>query len=94
MYHIEVTGQFKKDLKRIKKRSEKRIDLIREVIGLLQENGVRAIPSKMHPHKLSGNYKGTWECHVLPDLLLIWFQVDEDNVIRLVRVGTHSDLFD
>ena len=55
MYHIEVTGQFKKDLKRIKKRSEKRIDLIREVIGLLQENGVRAIPSKMHPHKLSGN---------------------------------------
>jgi mRNA interferase YafQ len=93
MFQIEVTSQFKKDLKRIKKRSSHNLDLIQYVVVLLKKEGVQAIPSKMRPHKLTGNFKGTWECHVLPDLLIIWFQFDEEGVIRLVRAGTHSDLF-
>ena len=93
MFEIEFTGQFKKDLKRIKKRSAGYLDNIQKTIKLLEKNGVDAIPAKMRPHKLSGYYKGSWECHVLPDLLIIWFQIDDAGVIRLIRAGTHSDLF-
>ena len=48
---------------------------------------------KHKPHILSGNYSKHWECHVLPDLLLIWIQNDSEESIILVRGGSHSDLF-
>ena len=59
----------------------------------LQEGGVSEIHQKMRPHKLKGDYKENWECHIKPDLLIIWFQIDEHQVIRLIRIGSHSDLF-
>ena len=44
-------------------------------------------------YKLSGIYKGYLECHVKPDLLLIWDENEQINLLELVRTGTHSDLF-
>jgi mRNA interferase YafQ len=69
------------------------MDLIKDAMKLLQQSGVKGIPPKWKPHKLSGNYSDNWECHVLPDLLIIWYQVDISGVITMVRAGTHSDLF-
>lgn len=43
-------------------------------------------------HNLSGNWKGYRECHVKPDLLLIYQKPDADN-LDLVRLGSHSELF-
>lgn len=44
--------------------------------------------------QVKGIYKGSWECHIWPDLLMIWFQIGEPNkLIRLIRVGSHSELF-
>ena len=60
---------------------------------MLFQNGFAAIPPTMRPHKLSGNYKGCWECHILPDLLLIWEQYEVEKEILLIRVGSHSELF-
>lgn len=64
-----------------------------EVVQLL-ESGVD-IPPKYSPHKLIGNYEGHMELHVEGDLLLIWLEYDEEgeDIVNLVRVGTHSDLF-
>ena len=45
------------------------------------------------PHKLSGDYKGRWECHIKSDWLLIWKQDDDQKIIHLERTGTYSDLF-
>lgn len=42
-------------------------------------------------HRLTGNWSGSWECHVAPDWLLIWDQEGDD--LRMVRTGTHSDLY-
>ena len=42
-------------------------------------------------HALTGEYKGTRECHIKPDWLLIYELTDEELV--LIRTGTHSDLF-
>ncbi|MDE5821650.1 MAG: type II toxin-antitoxin system YafQ family toxin [Paramuribaculum sp.] len=44
------------------------------------------------PHPLTGNYRGHMECHVENDTLLIWWDKESD-IIKLVRFGTHSELF-
>ena len=44
------------------------------------------------PHMLHGEYKGCMECHIQGDFLLIWFDKVND-IIELVRLGSHSELF-
>ena len=92
MFVLKYTGQFKKDLKRYKHQT-KAIQELRLVLNSLSAVGVEGLPKKNNSHRLKGEYKDNWECHVLPDLLLIWIQVDEDLVIKLVRLGSHSELF-
>ena len=84
-----MTGQFKKDLKRIQN-NPKKIEHLKAVLTSLQETGV--VPENYNPHKLTGNYNGFMECHVENDLLLIWFD-EEENIIKLVRLGSHAELF-
>lgn len=93
VYEIDYSSQFKKDYKKYKN-NKKSILKIAEAIKLLQEGGVNNIPANMKPHLLKGDYKGYLECHILPDLLLIWLQYDEEKKkIVLVRLGSHSELF-
>jgi len=92
MYQLEVTTKFKKDLKKIKK-SAIDFEHTTKVLKLLQQSGFEGIPQHMKPHQLIGNYKDCWECHIKPDLLIIWLQFESPNIIRLVRIGSHSDLF-
>ncbi len=89
MFLLIPTTRFKKDLKKLKADFE----LIREFLKILQAQGVLGIPQKMKPHLLKGNYKNNWECHINADLLIIWIQIDESKEIKLVRIGSHSDLF-
>lgn len=82
------TNQFKKDAKKAKKQ-HKSLDLIMEISGLLMQK--QPIPIKYKDHALTGNYIGHTEVHLEPDWLLIYkISVDE---LRLVRVGSHSELF-
>lgn len=90
MYQIEQTNQFKKDIKLAKKRGLE-MKLLDEVVTSLVENGT--LLPKHKPHRLTGNYKGFWECHIQPDWLLIWEQNEIIRLITLTRTGTHSDLF-
>lgn len=50
------------------------------------------LPSKYKPHILIGEYSGYMECHVENDLLLIWID-NESDLIKLIRLGSHSELF-
>ena len=93
MYLLELSTQFKKDLKRIQKSNFKDFDLTFEILDILKNKGVAGIPIQMKPHRLKGNYKDNWECHIKPDLLIIWIQVKSPNKIYLIRLGSHSDLF-
>ncbi len=53
---------------------------------------LEALPQEYYPHMLQGEYKGCMECHIQGDFLLIW--IDEVNdIIELVRLGSHSELF-
>jgi mRNA interferase YafQ len=94
MYTLSFTNRFEKDLKLIKKRSLKDIVLIYDFLkNELAVKGAAGLSSKFRAHKLSGNYKDNWECHVKGDLLVIWIEVTTKNEIILVRAGSHSDLF-
>lgn len=53
----------------------------------------KTLPQRYQDHKLSGNFKGCRECHVLPDWLLIYEIVENELLLYLTRTGTHSDLF-
>jgi mRNA interferase YafQ len=63
------------------------------MVNLIEAGGHQAVPQKHKPHLLSGIYSKHWECHVLPDILLIWHQNDIEQTVILVRTGSHSDLF-
>lgn len=87
MKKLHPTSQFKKDFKRIR-RFPKKVAAFERIAGMLL-NGV-PIPQEFKPHMLKGEYKGCMECHIEDDFLLIWIDGD---IIDLVRIGTHSELF-
>lgn len=90
MLKIEFTSQFKRDYKAVKKRGCKP-ELLEEVMTELVAQ--RPLAAKYRDHSLSGKYQGMRECHILPDWLLV-YQVDKGvRLLRMVRTGSHSDLF-
>ena len=90
-YDIVITNQCKRDIKLAKKQG-RNIDAIFEVADILSEG--RELGPKYRDHALSGNYKGKRECHLEPDFLLIYEKREREIVLYLVRVGSHSELFD
>ncbi len=85
---ITQRTQFRNDLKRQKRRGKDVEELI-AAVELLAETGT--LPEGYRPHRLIGEWKGVWECHIEPDWLLI-YEVTATEVL-LIRTGTHSDLF-
>jgi mRNA interferase YafQ len=89
MRRIRQQSRFRTDLRRQKRRGCDLEELI-AVVELLAEDG--GLPAAYRPHRLTGEWKGVWECHIEPDWLLI-YEVTPNEVL-LIRTGTHSDLFD
>ena len=92
MLKIEFTNQFKKDYKLAVKRGCD-IEELTNVISMLANEQV--LPEKYRDHLLenSKNYKDMRECHIKPDWLLVYKIFDDILVLRLIRTGSHSDLF-
>lgn len=90
-YDIVITNQCKKDIKLAKKQG-KDIGLLFEVADLLSEG--KELEARYRDHPLSGNYKGKRECHLEPDFLLIYEKKEREIVLFLIRVGSHSELFE
>ena len=88
MLNLNLTSQFKRDLKLCQKRSYN-ISLLNNVIDTLRIPA--PLPPKNKDHALKGNYIGHRECHISPDWLLI-YRID-GNELYLDRTGTHADLF-
>lgn len=88
-YLIQPSGQFKKDVKKLKKRGYK-LSLLTNVISLLSEG--ESLPARYKDHKLVGNFCGYRECHIEPDWLLIYRTEEDKLVLVLTRTDTHSDV--
>lgn len=92
MLKPEFTGKFKRDYKAALKRGLKSSELETVVTILCREE---PLPSQYRDHPLndSKDYKNMRECHINPNWLLI-YQIQKENLIlKLVRTGSHSDLF-
>lgn len=92
MRTIEYTTQFKRDYKREKKgRHRKTLDkMIEDVVTLLADDGV--MPARYSDHPLTGEWDDHRDCHLKPDLVLIYRKPDKET-LQLVRLGSHSELF-
>lgn len=89
MKSLQRTTRFRRDLRREMKTDRGLEALLRPVIsGLL--NG-KPLPEKMRDHPLGGNWTDHRDCHVKPDLVLIY--KTEEDAVTLVRLGSHSELF-
>lgn len=92
MRTISRTAKFKKDYKREAKgqyRATLDADLLAAISFLATDH---ALPERFHDHSLTGEYTNHRECHLKPDLLFIYKKPDE-QALRLVRIGSHSDVF-
>ena len=93
MRTIERSSAFKRDFKRTKAAPRHRNDLdslLSTVVTRLATD--HALPNKNRDHGLSGEWAGYRECHIKPDLLLIYSKPGTDT-LRLARLGSHSELF-
>jgi mRNA interferase YafQ len=92
MLKPEFSGQFKRDYKLAIKRgcNAKKLE---EVISLLCSE--TPLPEQYHDHALtnSRNYQDMRECHIEPDWLLVYKVFQQTLILKLIRTGTHSDLF-
>jgi mRNA interferase YafQ len=89
MYRLEYASRFKKDFKKITKMPIADIVEVGRVISKLQR--AETLDTKHLDHALTGNWQGFRDCHIKPDLVLI-YRVHEDY-LQLARIGSHSDLF-
>ncbi|WP_085440410.1 type II toxin-antitoxin system YafQ family toxin [Magnetofaba australis] len=92
MRTIERSSTFKRDFKREARGKHRNVldgDL-RAILGALAND--QSLAAKFRDHDLGGNWAGYRECHIKPDLLLI-YQKPNDNTLKLARLGSHSELF-
>ncbi|MDD5955903.1 MAG: type II toxin-antitoxin system YafQ family toxin [Lachnospiraceae bacterium] len=90
MLDLIMTSQFKKDLKRIRKRGMD-LSLLRNVLQTLREE--KLLEEKYRDHALTGDYAGFRECHIQPDWLFIYAISYGELILTASRTGSHSDLF-
>jgi mRNA interferase YafQ len=91
MRTIRRTARFKRDYKReAKGRYRATLDRdLRAVVSLLAADA--PLPKKYRDHVLTGEWKDHRDCHIRPDLVLIYRKPDAET-LELVRLGSHSEL--
>ncbi|MEI6058844.1 MAG: type II toxin-antitoxin system YafQ family toxin [archaeon] len=89
MLEIIYASQFKKDFKKLRNLPLADLKAIFDVISQLEQE--QKLEPRYKDHELIGNWAAFRECHIKPDLLLI-YQVQQ-NELQLARIGSHSDLF-
>lgn len=90
MLNIFYTSQFKKDYKKAKKQGRD-LEKLKKVLSILQVE--QSLPESYRDHSLTGNYTGFRECHISPDWLLVYKIDNNQLILTLARLGSHSDLF-
>ncbi|HEV1285189.1 MAG TPA: type II toxin-antitoxin system YafQ family toxin [Bryobacteraceae bacterium] len=91
MRDVKYTARFRRDYKREKsgRHSNKLDTLLMEVVNLLAADA--PLPRRNFDHPLAGEWNDHRDCHIRPDLILIYSKPDNDS-LELVRLGSHSEL--
>lgn len=86
-YKLFYHKSFVKDYKKLGINDRQLVD---SIIIKLADGEI--LESKYHNHTLKGNLKGFSECHIKPNLLLIYTKYDETLELNMLRVGSHSKI--
>ena len=91
MRRIERTKKFKLDYKRERKGRHRAVldTALAEALSLLAND--QALDERYRDHALAGQWHGHRDCHLRPDLILIYRKPDSET-LQLVRMGSHSEL--
>ena len=89
MRELGHTARFKGDYKREKKTDARLEETLGPVVEFLLSD--ETLPDRLNDHALGGGWKGFRDCHVKPDLILIYQKSEE--ILTLVRIGSHSEIF-
>jgi mRNA interferase YafQ len=91
MRRIERTKTFKRDYQRVIATPKHRDleNLLSAVLTLLATD--TPLPAKYVDHPLRGEWKDFRDCHIKPDLVMI-YRKRGDDVLQLVSLGSHSEL--
>lgn len=90
MRKIKPATKFKKDLKKISRScSSETLGILHDTINLLAKDD--PLPHNFMDHALVGDWKDFRDCHIRPDLILIYQKPNEEDLL-LVRLGSHSEL--
>jgi len=92
MYKVYYSKGYKRDFKRLSCSGRFDRERLETVIKSLAK-GESLAPS-FRIHSLHGKLSGSLECHIEPDLLLVYKKFDDILILNLVRLGSHSDIFD
>jgi mRNA interferase YafQ len=87
------TSRFRRDIKRLRNGTfgKDLQRLLAEALVMLLDH--EPLPPRFKDHALTGAYRDCRECHLRPDLLLIYAERDGD-ILELTRIGSHSELFE
>jgi mRNA interferase YafQ len=91
MRDVRYTSRFKRDYRREQSgRYGKKLDaMLMEAVNLLAADA--PLPRRYFDHPLAGQWNDHRDCHITPDLILIYRKPDDDS-LELVRLGSHSEL--
>ncbi len=87
-YSIFRTSSFKKGFKKLNSKEQ---DAVLSVVERLAND--ETLEAKYKDHVLVGNFAGCRECHVKPDLLLVYRITEDILELALIEVGSHAELF-
>ena len=88
MYRFKPSSKFRKQYKKLNQKDK---EITKKIINKLLNNEI--LESKYKDHKLIGKYAGFRECHIKPDLLLIYKKENNALILVCIAIGSHSDLF-
>jgi len=92
MRRIELFTRFRRDYRRVTAGGDGRaIDAELDVVTAALASDI-PLPTRNRDHALTGEWKGFRDCHIRPDLVLIYRKAGAD-LLQLARLGSHSDLF-
>ncbi|MFH0840756.1 MAG: type II toxin-antitoxin system YafQ family toxin [bacterium] len=91
MYKITWSKRFKKQFQKISKNPLFKRDIFEAIVNSLAHG--KELDIKYHDHGLKGDLSGYRECHIQPDVLLVYRKENKMMLIVFVKIGSHSDLF-
>ncbi|MCZ6166787.1 type II toxin-antitoxin system YafQ family toxin [Campylobacter ureolyticus] len=87
-YKIQISSKFKNQLKKLSQKDKK---LTKKVVDILAIG--EKLDKKYLNHKLKNDFKDYRECHIKPDLLLVYRYFDDKLLLYLYQIGSHSEIF-